>query len=115
MSVKVMTPVKGELNKLTVFPMEAATSADDGFQFTLPRMSDEYVIVVVQNTGDAKNQFTVKKPEKGSYFASASDETFDLNAGELAFFRFESAKWANNDGTILCAPSNVAVKAAVLY
>lgn len=116
MAVKVMTPVKGDLNKIAQISFEAAEVASDGMQFTLPRnASDEYVIVVVHNTGDAEYGFTVQKPKSGSYYASASDETFKLPAGAFAAFRFESAKWANRDGTILCVPENVAVKAAVIY
>ena len=115
MAVKEMTPVKGELNRITPITLEAASDAASGMVFTLPRMSDEYVIVLVHNTANAAHDFTIKKPTNGSYFASASDETRNLAAGELAIFRFESAKWANNDGTINCVPANGAVKAAVLY
>ena len=115
MAVMTMPPVKGELNKVTPFAFEAATAASDGFVFTLPRMSDEYVVVLVQNSGSGAGTFTVKKPTKGSYFASASDEVHNLNAGEFAVFRFESAKWANNDGTIHCVPGATTVKAVVLY
>lgn len=115
MAVKVMTPVKGVLNKITPFVPEAATTAGDGFQFKLPRATDEYVVLIVHNTGASAYDFTVKKPTKGSYYAAASDETHKLAAGELAIFRFESARFANNDGTVNCVPENVAVKAAVLY
>lgn len=115
MAVMNMTPVKGELNKVTPFAFETASAPADGFQFKLPRMSDEYVVVLVQNTGTGAGTFTVKKPTKGSYFAAASDETFNLAAGEFGIFRFESAKWANNDGTIHCVPGAATVKAVVLY
>ena len=115
MAVMEMTPVKGELNKVTKFAFEAASAPADGFQFKLPRMTDEYVIVLVQNSGSDAGTFTVKKPTKGSYFASASDAVHELAAGEFGIFRFESAKWANNDGTIHCVPSDAAVKAVVLY
>lgn len=115
MAVMKMTPVKGELNKVTPFAFEAASAPADGFVFNLPRMTDEYVIVLVQNSGTGAGTFTVKKPTKGSYFASASDETYELAAGQFGIFRFESAKWANNDGTINCVPSAATVKAVVLY
>lgn len=115
MAVKDMTPVKGVLNGFTKVALEAASVATDGMKFQLPRASDEYVIVLVQNTAASAYNITVKKPEKGSYYASASDEVYNLAAGEIAVFRFESAKWANNDGTIVCVPENVAVKAAVIY
>lgn len=116
MAVKVMTPVKGEVNKITDFAFEAASAVADGLQVTLPKTSDEYVVVLVQNT-DAANahNFTVKAPTKGSYAASDSDETKSVAAGAFAIFRFESARWANNDGTMLFKPDNVAVKAVVLY
>lgn len=115
MAVTNMTPVKGNLNKITPFAFETASAPADGFQFKLPRATDEYVVVLVQNTGSGAGNFTVKKPTKGSYFASASDETHSLAAGEFAIFRFESAKWANNDGTITCVPGAATVKAVVLY
>ena len=115
MAVTNMTPVKGVLNKVTKFAFEAASAPADGFEFKLPRMTDEYVIVLVQNSGSGAGTFTVKKPTKGSYFASASDEVHELAAGEFGIFRFESAKWANNDGTINCVPSAATVKAVVLY
>ena len=115
MAATKMNPVQGELNKVTAFEFETATTPADGFEVTLPRATDEYVIVLVQNTGSSAGEFTVKKPEKGSYFASASDATFDLAAGEFGIFRFESAKWASNNGTIKCVPGAATVKAAVLY
>lgn len=115
MAVMEMTPVKGELNKVTPFAFETATAPADGFVFKLPRMTDEYVVVLVQNTGSGAGTFAVKKPTKGSYFASASDETYELAAGQFGIFRFESAKWANNDGTIKCVPGAATVKAVVLY
>lgn len=115
MAVKNMTPIKGEVNKLTGFAFEAATVAADGMKFQLPRKSDEYVVVVIHNTATAEHSFTVKAPTKGSYAAATSDETIKVAAGAFAFFRFESARYANTDGTVLCVPENVAVKAAVLY
>ena len=116
MAVKNMTPIKGVVNKLTGFAFEAAEVAADGMKFQLPRKSDEYMVVVVHNTSaDTAYDFTVKAPTKGSYAAASSDETHELAAGEFAFFRFESARYANTDGTVLFVPENVAVKAAVLY
>lgn len=116
MAVKELTPVKGVLNKITEFTFEAATVASDGMQFKLPRMSDEYVVVIAKNS-DASTAYdlTIKKPTKGSYAAASADEVHELAAGEYAIFRFESAKFANNDGTVLIVPENAAVKVAVLY
>ena len=116
MSVKAMTPVKGNLNKITPFAYEAATVASDGLSFVLPRMSDEYVIVLLQNTdAAAPHNVSIKAPVTGSYCASDGDEMYNLPAGANAIFRFESAKWANRDSSIQIVPDNAAVKAVVLY
>ena len=116
MAVKEMTPVKGVLNKFTEFAFEAASAASDGFKFKLPQANDEYVVVLVTNTDNAAaHNITVKKPVKGSYYASSSDETYALPAGSFAILRFESARIANNDGTICLVPDNTAVQAVVLY
>ena len=72
-------------------------------------------MVLVQNTGASAYDITVKAPVSGSYAAASGDLTHNLAAGEFAVFRFESAKWANRDGTILLVPGNAAVKAVVLY
>lgn len=114
MAVTDITPVKGVLNKITEFAFVAASSATDGMKFVMPRTGDEYVVVLVHNSGSAAYDFTVKKPTAGSYAAAGADETHNLSAGEFAMFRLETAKWANRDGTISMLPSNVAVKAAVL-
>lgn len=115
MAVKNMTPVKGNLNKITEFSFEAATVASDGLSFVLPKMSDEYVIVLLQNTDAAPHNVSIKAPVNGSYFAADADETHQLPAGGYAIFRFESARWANRDGSITIVPENAAVKATVLY
>lgn len=109
-----ITPVKGEINTLTKFKAVASSTA--GMEFKLPRTSDEYVVILVQNTdSDNAHTFTVKAPTNGSYCAAGSDETVSLNGGELAMFRFESARFANNDGTVVCVADNAKVTVAVIY
>lgn len=109
-----ITPVKCEVNTLT--KIEAASASTEGMEFKLPRTSDEYVIVLAQNTDTANaHTFTMKAPTNGSYCASDSDETISLDSGETAIFRFESARFANNDGTVNCVADNAAVKVAVIY
>ncbi len=115
MAVKTMTPVKGNLNEITSFAFEAATSTTDGFVFTKPRVTDESIVVVAHNGHSAAAKLIVKAPTNGSYYAAGGDEELSLAAGAYAIFRFESAKWANNDGTITIIPENLALKAAVLY
>lgn len=115
MAIKELTPVKAEMNKFTPFTLESATNAEEGFVFKLPRASDEYISVVASNVSATPYNITVKAPTTGSYAASLSDETFQLGANETAVLRFESARWANNDGTMVLVPENVAVKVNVIY
>ena len=115
MAVKTITPVKGEVNKITKYAPVAAESTADGFEFKLPRMTDEYIVIMVQNSGSGAATIALKAPTNGSYAAASSDETLELAANEFAFIRFESARYANYDGTVKLVPNNAAVKLAVLY
>ena len=115
MAVKEMTPVKGNVNEITKFTFQAATTAKDGMVFTKPRVTEEYLVIIVTNTGDAEQTIALKAPTNGGYAAASDDVTLSLAAGEHAVIRIESARYANNDGTVTLVPSNVAVKAAVLY
>lgn len=115
MAKMIATPVKGEFNEITEFAFEAATVATDGIEFTMPKITEEYVTILVHNTGSAAYDIAVKAPTKGSYAAASSDLVHELAAGEFAVIRIESARYANNDGTVLLVPENVAVEAVVLY
>ena len=116
MAVVTGTPVKGELNKITEFAFEAATTASDGVKYVLPKVTEEYVKVLVTNTDTTTAyDITLKKPTKGSYAAASADEVHELAAGEFAFINIESARFANTDGTILLVPENAKVKVAVIY
>ena len=110
-----MTPVKGNVNEITKFAFEAATTAKDGLVVKLPRITEEYVVIVVTNTGSGAQTVSLKAPTNGSYAAASADVTVSLGAGEFAQIRIESARYANNDGTVRLVPSDVAVKAALLY
>ena len=114
MAIHVATPVKCEVNKITKVTFEAATTAKDGIKFILPD-ADESLVVLVQNTSDSKSTITLKAPTNGSYAATTSDEVLELEAGDSAIIRIESAKFANNDGSVVLVPSALTVKAAVLY
>lgn len=116
MAEKLLTPVKTPVNEITKFAPEAATSADDGMVFELPKVTEEYLVVVLQNTNaSTAYDVTLKAPTKGSYAAASSDVKVNLAGGELALLRIESARYANTDGTVKIVPGNVAVKASVLY
>lgn len=114
MDAKVMTPVKGNVNEITPFAFEAAENAEKGMGFKLPS-ADEALVVLVQNTDAGEQTITLKAPTNGSYAAATSDEVLALQAGGFAVIRIESARFANNDGTVVLVPSALTVKAAVLY
>lgn len=115
MAVYGATPKKCNFNEITDIAFEAATVAKDGIQFKLPNSTDEYLVIVVQNTSASAATITLKKPTNGSYAASGSDEVHSLAASGFAVIRIESARFANTDGTVLLVPSDVAVKVAVIY
>lgn len=115
MAVFELTPVKGDVNKITKFAFEAATAASDGVVVTLPKVTEEYLVILVQNTGTGAGTIKLKAPTTGSYAATSSDEELSLAAGEFAQIRIESARFANHDGTINLVPSATTVKVAVLY
>lgn len=115
MAVKELTPVKAAVNALTKIELEAATSASDGFTFKLPRVSDEYVVVIIENTDTAAKTVSIKAPANGNYAAVSSDLTASLAAGEKRIFRLESARYANRDGSVNIVPAATTVKVAVLY
>ncbi len=114
MAIKELTIAKGKLNKFMPFAFEKATKAADGFQVNVHRENDECMVVLVHNTDEAARSFTVKKPDSGCYYAASVDEVYQVPAGEMAFFRFEKAKWVNKKGIITFIPETAAVKVAVL-
>ena len=116
MSVKVLTPVKGDVNKITVFALEAADVATDGFEFQIPRVAtEEYLVLVVHNAGTGAAKVALKAPEKGSYAAASSDEEIELAAGAYAQIRIESARYADTKGMVRVVGATTSVKMAVLY
>lgn len=110
-----MNPVEAKYNEITLVTPEAATVANDGLEFKL-KNKDEYAFVVVQNTGTGAATISVKAPTTGSYAAASSDLVSEsIPAGGLAVIRIESARYANNDGTVLLVPSATTVKAVAVY
>lgn len=115
MAVKELTGVKAPFNAITKYAVETATAAADGFKYTL-QGSDEYTLFVVINThGSAAKTITVKAPTTGGYAATDTDEVLSLDAGETAIIRVESARFANNDGSIILLPQSTDVKVAAIY
>lgn len=113
MAKKTMTPVKAGYNAITKVAYETAAVANDGFELKL-KSTDELTVILVTNSDTAAKTITVKAPTKGSYAAASSDLSLSLAAGDTAVIRLESAKYANNDGTVLLIPEATTVKAVVV-
>lgn len=115
MAEKEITPVKAPVNALTKIVLETATSASNGFKFKMPKMSDEYVVVIIENTDSASKKVTIKAPTNGGYAAVSSDLAETIPAGEKRAFRLESARYANKDGSVTIIPEATTVKVGVIY
>lgn len=115
MAVKELTGVKAPYNEATSIAFEVATAADDGFKYKL-QGSDEYTLFVVQNAhASAAKTITVKAPTNGGYAATDTDLVKSISAGEFAVIRVESARFANNDGTIKLIPESTDVEVVAIY
>jgi hypothetical protein len=115
MAKKLLTPAKGPVNEVAKFTFVAADAVGDGFEFVMPKITEEYVVIVVQNSGNGEATVTLKKPENGSYAAAGSDTELALAAGEFAQIRIESARYAENTGKVTIVGSDAGIKVAVLY
>lgn len=118
MAVKDITPQKVDFNSIKNITLEVATAVEDGCKFIVPRdiAGSEYLTIIAQNTGEAAYDVSVKAPTNGGYAAADSDLTLaDVPADGIVAIRVETAKYANNDGSIIVASENVAVKFAVIY
>ena len=72
--------------------------------------------ILAQNSGEAPYDVSVKCPSDGSYAAATENlKLVDVAAGGIAAIRVETARFANNDGSIVLIPENAAVKFAVIY
>lgn len=101
-----LTPVKGDINKISKVTMVAGTQ----FEFNMPRNTEEYVVIIAKATSSGKVK--VKAPVNGSYAAASSDVELDVTNGDIVQIRIESARYADNKGLV-----NIEVpgEAAVLY
>lgn len=115
MAEKEATPIKGEFNKITKLNFEAATTASDGIRVKLPSRDGEMCIVVFNSNTTNDYKITVKAPENGGYAAAMTDLSATVTKNGYSVIKIESARYANNNGTILLIPENVAVKVAVIY
>lgn len=112
MAVKEGTFLKCNYNELKAVVLDAV-DATDGIKFSKPvgGYSDEDLILVIKNdnTSEAKN-VKVIAPTDGSYAAADTDLVLSVPAEGIAVARIESAKYANNDGSILVKGDSADIK-----
>lgn len=113
MAVTVLTPVKGDFNAITEYAFTTATTPADGFEFTMPKTTEEYVSIQVNAT--AAGDIAVKAPNNGGYAAADADLEHTLAKDEFAVIRIESARYADNKGKVKLVPSDAGITVAVLY
>lgn len=88
-----------------------AVDGTSGIVFdTKGKKNDDIVLIATNANASAAKDVTIKAPTKGSYAAADSDLTLSLAAGGVAIARISTAKYANNDGTIVITGGSADVK-----
>lgn len=93
-----------------------AVDVTDGIRFDCKNYPNERLMFLVKNTeaSEAKD-ITVVKPSNGGYAAADEDiDLEDLAAGNEAVIWVETAKYANNDGSIVLKGGSANVKAVAV-
>lgn len=93
-----------------------AVDATDGIKFNVKRYSNERFYILFKNTeASTAKDIKVLKPTNGGYAAADTDLSVSLAAGGVGGAWVETARYANNDGTIVCAGGSANVKAVIIY
>ena len=88
-----------------------AVGATDGIEFNLKGVKNDYLLLIAisEEASDAK-EVTIKAPTNGSYAAADADLTLSLAAGGMAVARISTAKYLNNDGTLVVTGGSTNIK-----
>ena len=88
-----------------------AVDATDGIEFNLKGVKNDYLLLIAisEEASDAK-EVTIKAPTNGSYAAADADLTLSLAAGGMAVARISTAKYLNNDGTLVITGGSTNIK-----
>lgn len=94
-----------------------AVDATAGIKFDVKNYSNERLYLIFKNTeASTAKDVVIKKPTNGGYAAADADLTISsLAAGGVAGAWVETAKYANQDGTIVCTGGSANVKAVAIY
>lgn len=88
-----------------------AVDTTDGIEFNLKGVKNDYLLLIAisEEASDAK-EVTIKAPTNGSYAAADADLTLSLAAGGMAVARISTAKYLNNDGTLVVTGGSTNIK-----
>lgn len=92
-----------------------AVNATDGIVFDCKKYPNDRLMFIFDNTeSSTAKDVKIKAPTNGGYAADDADITLSLAAGSRAVAFVETARYANNDGTIVCAGGSANVKAVAV-
>ncbi len=103
-------------NTLKSLESDLTAMTSDGIVFDVKGLSNERAYIIFKNGGNAAVTTKVLKPTNGGYAAADADLTISsLAAGGVAGAWVETAKYANQDGTIVGTGGSANVKAVAIY
>lgn len=93
-----------------------AVDTTNGIKFDCKKYPNDRLMFIFQNTeAETAKDIKVLKPTSGGYAAADTDIVVeDLAAGAVAVAYVETAKYANNDGSIYCIGESANVKVAAV-
>ena len=100
-------------NAIKSLESDLTAMTSDGIKFDVRDLSNERVYIIFKNGSGSAVTTKVLKPTTGGYAAADADLSVSLASGVGGAW-VETAKYANQDGSIVCTGSTD-VKAVVIY
>lgn len=94
----------------------ALTSTTDGIVFDCKKYANDRLMFIIMNShATAAKDAKILKPSNGGYAAEDTDLTIDdIAAGAYAVAYVETARYANNNGTIVITGESTDIKAVAV-
>lgn len=92
-----------------------AVDATNGIVFDTKGKRNIDIVFVASNAATSAKDITIKAPTKGGYAASDTDLTLSVPAGGIALARVSTAKYANNDGSVVITGGSADIKVQAIY
>lgn len=105
--------LNNEISALGSSNLVAVTSTTDGIKFDCKNYPNDRLMFVITNAhASTAKDAKILKPSNGGYAAIDADlEIADIAAGGYAVAYVETAKYANNDGSIVITGESTDIKA----